>query len=103
MKVFVALSLALVTVVTAKPNGCTTLPHKAEFDQWKIDYGRKYESDLHELSRHAIWESNLQYVKEVNGRQGSLKLEMNEFADMVIYTYTACFSICGYTVYNTDL
>ena len=55
-----------------------------EWDSWKAQYGKRYDDDMEELSRHAIWESNKLYVEEhnANADKWGYTLDTNEYADM---------------------
>ena len=60
-----------------------------EWEEWKKEHGRAYESDDIELLRHIIWESNQQFVLEHNANADKFgyTVEMNEFADLVSLFY----------------
>ena len=56
-----------------------------EWEAWKKEYGRSYESADIELRRQIIWESNMIFVNEHNTHadEFGFTVEMNEFADLV--------------------
>lgn len=56
-----------------------------EWEAWKREHGKKYESAEVELGRHIIWESNMKFVEDHNAHADvfGFTVEMNEFADLV--------------------
>ena len=72
----------LVALATAAVSG---FQYTEEWEAWKKEHGRVYESDDIENHRHAVWESNMQFVKEHNARADEVgfTVEMNKFADLV--------------------
>ena len=62
-----------------------------EWNAWKGQHLRSYESQLQELERHAIWVSNKKYIEHHNANADlfGYTLGMNSFGDMV---RCACFS-----------
>lgn len=87
-------SLALFAVVIAV---VSAFEHQAQFDSWKQEHGKRYESSDIELHRQLIWESNKNYVDNHNkyaARRFGFTVEMNEFADMVSTRQAPC-RICN--------
>ena len=76
--VVLLMSLAAVHVVSA-------FQYTEEWEAWKKEYGRSYESADIELRRQIIWESNMMFVNEHNAHadEFGFTVEMNEFADLV--------------------
>ncbi|KAK8358954.1 hypothetical protein V6Z11_A04G062100 [Gossypium hirsutum] len=59
----------------------TSIVEKRE--QWMVDYGREYESELEKEKRLNIFKENLEYIESFNnGGNKSFKLGLNEYADM---------------------
>ena len=58
-----------------------------EWQLWKSDHGKKYDSQREELDRHLVWLSNREYIQQhnVNAKAGvfGYTLALNRFADMV--------------------
>ena len=77
MKIFILLA-ALLGVSVA-------FQFTEEWELWKKQFDKNYESDEEELSRHIIWESNRLYVENhnANADKYGYTLKMNEFADIV--------------------
>ena len=76
--VVLLISLAAVHVVSA-------FQYTEEWEAWKKEYGRSYESADIELRRQIIWESNMMFVNDHNAHadEFGFTVEMNEFADLV--------------------
>ncbi|KAK8481734.1 hypothetical protein V6N13_121508 [Hibiscus sabdariffa] len=52
-------------------------------EQWMVDHGRKYESNLEKEKRLNIFRENLEYIESFNNvGNKSFKLGLNKFADM---------------------
>lgn len=56
-----------------------------EWQLWKSEHGKDYQSDREELERHVIWQSNKKYIEAHNQNSHILgfTLKMNHFGDMV--------------------
>lgn len=56
-----------------------------EWNLWKAQHQKSYESDLHELDRHLVWLSNKKYIElhNANFHIFGYTLAMNHFGDMV--------------------
>ena len=76
--VVLLISLAAVHVVSA-------FQYTEEWEAWKKEYGRSYESADIELRRQIIWESNMMFVNEhsAHADEFGFTVEMNDFADLV--------------------
>ena len=71
------LSLALVLTVSA-------FDYTAEWEMWKRQYGKQYNSDKEELMRHTIFETNMNHIDNHNSNSDTwgYTLGLNEFADI---------------------
>lgn len=80
MKVLVVI-VSLVSVSVAAPR----FQLGEEWQLWKNQHGKSYLSDLEELERHVIWQSNKKYIDAHNQNAHILgfTLKMNHFGDMV--------------------
>ena len=78
MKCVVVLLVALAAVVSG-------FQYIEEWEAWKKEHGRVYESDEIELRSHITWEGNRQFVKQHNAHADEIgfTVEMNKFADLV--------------------
>ena len=56
-----------------------------EWQLWKSDHGKSYDSELEELERHITWLSNKKYIEQHNANADVLgfTLAMNHFGDLV--------------------
>ena len=56
-----------------------------EWELWKTEHGKGYQTLREELERHVIWQSNKKYVEAHNQNSHILgfSLRMNHFGDMV--------------------
>ena len=74
-------ALLLLTLVAA---ATATFQFTAEWELWKREHGRDYDSDEVEQHRHAIWEANKKYVDEHNKMADKIgfTLAMNQYADL---------------------
>ena len=88
MKSVVVLLVGLAVVVSG-------FQYTEEWEAWKKEHSRVYESDDIELRRHIIWESNMQFVTEHNAHtdEFGFTVEMNEFADLVSLFYNTNYII----------
>ena len=78
MKIFVLLLLIGLAVSVPK-----MVDFEDEWKDWKVRYGKTYESESEEMRRMQIWFENYKKVFHHNNQKGSFTMEMNEFADMV--------------------
>ena len=74
---FVLFSLALAVA--------NSYEFSAEWVAWKAQHGKKYASEVEELGRYEMFESNLKYVEEhnKNAAKHGYNTTMNEFGDLV--------------------
>ena len=58
-----------------------------EWELWKGEHGKRYDSMLEELERHIVWSSNRAFVEQhnINARMGmySFEVKLNHLADLV--------------------
>ena len=61
-----------------------------EWQLWKSEHGKDYQSQREELERHVIWQSNKKYIEAHNQNAHILgfTLKMNHFGDMVCFSST---------------
>ena len=59
-----------------------------EWELWKMEHGKSYESQKEELERHLVWLSNREYINAHNKNAESFgfALSVNQFADRVSKT-----------------
>ena len=81
MKILVI--FALLSVAWAK--GVPKYEFVEEWQLWKSDHGKKYDSQREELERHLVWLSNREYIQQhnVNAELFGFTLAVNHFGDMV--------------------
>ena len=86
MKVFVLLALLVVYA--------SAFDYTTEWEEWKRQYGRQYDTDKEELHRHTVWESNKKYVENhnANANKWGYTLETNEFADLESSEFVALYN-----------
>ena len=56
-----------------------------EWQLWKTEHGKNYQSHREELERHVVWQSNRKYIEAHNQNAHILgfTLKMNHFGDLV--------------------
>ena len=56
-----------------------------EWHLWKAQHGKSYQSELEELERHVLWQSNKKYIEahNQNAHVFGFTLKMNHFGDLV--------------------
>uniref|UniRef100_A0A8B9LFW5 Cathepsin L.1 n=1 Tax=Astyanax mexicanus TaxID=7994 RepID=A0A8B9LFW5_ASTMX len=78
--------LLTVTTLVAVVSATSVSLEDLEFQEWKLKYGKSYDSEEEESQRKMIWMTNLKLVLEHNmlADQGlkTYRLGMNHFADM---------------------
>ena len=64
--------------------------HPEEWDLWKTEHGKSYESQREELERHLVWLSNREYINGHNANSDifGFTLSMNHFGDIVSSIFT---------------
>ena len=75
-------------VALAAAAAVTGFQHTEEWEAWKKEHGRVYESDEIEHRRHAIWEKKMKFIEEhnANADETGFTVEMNKFGDMVSHS-----------------
>ena len=58
-----------------------------EWEAWKSLYGKVYDDKAAESVRRLIWEHNREFVQQHNSEGHSYEVEMNEFADLVSFSF----------------
>ena len=83
MKVLVIISLISLAVAAPRLS--------EEWQLWKTQHGKEYQSQEEELERHVVWQSNKKYVEAHNQNAHILgfTLKMNHFGDMVSLAATS--------------
>ena len=56
-----------------------------EWKAWKSYHGKNYESELEEIEKHIVWQSNKEYVDKHNANAHifGFNLDLNHLGDMV--------------------
>ena len=82
MKAVLVVVLALVSLALGAPR----FQLSEEWQLWKTEHGKSYESQREELERHVIWQSNRKYIEahNQNAHIMGFTLKMNHLGDMVI-------------------
>ena len=69
--------------------------HPEEWQLWKTEHGKSYESQREELERHLVWLSNREYINTHNANSDifGFTLAMNHLGDMVcsLTVYMQCY------------
>ena len=75
-------AISLVVVVSGSP---PKYELKEEWNLWKTQHGKSYESEQLELERHFVWLSNKVYIDQHNHNADlfGFKLAMNHYGDLV--------------------
>ena len=73
------LLVVLVAVVSCE----VQYQHPEEWQLWKTEHGKSYESQREELERHLVWLSNREYINAHNKNSMAMEfsLKLNFFAD----------------------
>ena len=81
MKKEVVYILGLLSVVSCE----VQYQHPEEWQLWKTQHGKSYESEREELERHLVWLSNREYISAHNKNSDILgfSLSMSHFGDKV--------------------
>ena len=77
----------LVCSVLAVVSGEVQYQHPEEWQLWKTEHGKSYQSQREELERHLVWLSNREYINSHNANSDvfGFTLSMNHFGDLVSY------------------
>ena len=62
------------------------IEHPEEWQLWKAQHNKSYQSQTEELDRHQVWLANRGFVNEHNGNAEShgYSLALNHFGDLVM-------------------
>jgi cathepsin L len=55
---------------------------KYVFEDWKVKYGKRYETELEHRYRYSVFAENLANIQERNAQGRTIKLGLNKFADL---------------------
>lgn len=79
MKILVLLSVVALAAAAAK------FEFLEEWETWKEQHGKGYQSEREELERHLIWLSTKKYIDQHNANSDifGFTLAINHFADLV--------------------
>ena len=55
---------------------------KSVFEDWKVKYGKSYETELEHRYRYSVFTENLANIQERNSQGRTIKLGLNKFADL---------------------
>ena len=79
MRLLVFLSVVALAAAAAK------FEFLEEWEMWKEQHGKGYQSEREELERHLVWLSNKKYIDQhnVNADFFGFTLAMNHFGDLV--------------------
>lgn len=79
-----ALLVSIAVVVRGRP---PVYELRQEWNLWKTQHGKNYESQYMELERHLVWLSNKEYIEQHNQNADlfGFKLAMNHHGDLVSY------------------
>ncbi len=72
-------SIILLCVVLAQASG---MDIKSVFEDWKVKYGKSYETELEHRYRYSVFAENLANIQERNSQGRTIKLGLNKFADL---------------------
>ena len=77
----------LVCSVLAVVSGEVQYQHPEEWQLWKTEHGKSYQSQREELERHLVWLSNREYIDSHNANSDvfGFTLALNHFGDLVSY------------------
>ena len=61
------------------------IKHPEEWQLWKAQHNKGYQSQREELKRHQVWLANREFVKEHNrnAKSHGYSLALNHFGDLV--------------------
>jgi len=96
MKVCIILSFLCAIALAAAE---VQYQHPEEWQLWKSQHGKSYQSELEELERHLVWLSNKKYIESHNNNAEvfGYTLAMNGFGDLVSLYQQHCHMWCATT------
>ena len=76
---FILLNVLVLSTAAAK------FEYLEEWNMWKADHGKSYDSEREELERHFLWLSSKAYIEAHNANFHifGYKVAMNHFGDLV--------------------
>ena len=79
------LAIVLSVLAPALAESDVQYQHHQEWQLWKTEHGKSYESQKEELERHLVWLSNREYINAHNKNAHILgfTLAMNHLGDIV--------------------
>lgn len=82
------LALSAVTLFNLGPKEDSNWPEKSEFDQWKMEFGKVYSSEVEEKYRYQLFYKNLLLIAQHNLRHEAGEelstLRLNQFSDLTV-------------------
>ena len=92
---------ALVLILIA-PLVHAAIQHPEEWQLWKSQHGKSYQSQREELERHLIWLANREYINghNKNSHEIGYSLQLNQFADWVSFEENNQKSANQYSIYT---
>ena len=77
--------LFLLSLSATGAHGGAKFGMEREWQLWKTEHGKSYESQREELERHLVWLSNREYINAHNENKAKFgfTLSMNQFGDRV--------------------
>ena len=86
MKIIFVLPILLVAVASS------SLEYGEEWDLWKAQHGKWYQSLGEERERHRVWLTNREYIEQHNANADyhGYTLALNHFGDLVQYNCCNC-------------
>ena len=82
MHLLVVLTVGL-GVLHAHPDPEPEPLEERDWQEWKAEHGRRYDTAMEESGRRDVWLQNKQYIHWRNSQDPGFKLKLNQFADMV--------------------
>ena len=73
-------TIAFVFLATITLSYCSSVD---EWQRWKLNYEKVYQTDEEDSYRRGIWQQNYRLIQMHNSANLSYKLELNHFADLV--------------------
>jgi len=100
---FAIFFLAISTMVKIFAATLVSSAVASKWDDWKVEYGRVYNSDSEDALRETIFNGNVAIIEEHNAAQTSYTLAENQFADLTLAEFKAQYLTRGAGVQQTDM
>ena len=86
-------SVFVVVCVCVLVSGEVQYQHPEEWQLWKTEHGKSYQSQREELDRHLVWLSNREYIDSHNANSHifGFTLAMNHLGDIVSHSQQTLF------------